>query len=402
MESTPATHAKAEGSAGALVFAILVVCAAIGEVSTFLYSPAMPTVGRLFEQPPATVQLTLVSFAVMFATGQLIFGPLSDRTGRRTALLIGAALTLAGSALAAAAGSLWVIMAGRAVQGFGAAAGYCVSRAIVRDIYGADGAPKAMAMLFALMAASFLTASMIGGALLDLAGWRAAFILVTTAAAIWLATTYLIMPETRIAQPQAETQAVHRVYLGLFRHEGFLVFMTTHAISYAGLYCFVAGAPYYLIQSQGLAPAEYGAIAAIAMSGFLVGSTSARSAIPILGMKRVILVALLVMLGAAGGLSGLGLVGFSTAPVIAGMGFVYWFGAGFLAPNTAAGVMMSHPKAAGAAAAVLGFVQMCAAAAVSYAQGLIYDGTVFPMAGMQLALGLCSWLIWIRFNRLTG
>ena len=83
------------------------------------------------------------------------------------------------------------------------------------------------------------------------------------------------------------------------------------------------------------------------------------------------------------------------------LGFAYWFGGGFLAPNTAAGVMMSHPKAAGAAAAVLGFVQMCAAAAVSLVQGLIYDGTVFPMVGMQLLLGLATWINWSRLKRYT-
>ena len=83
------------------------------------------------------------------------------------------------------------------------------------------------------------------------------------------------------------------------------------------------------------------------------------------------------------------------------LGFTYWFGGGFPGPNTAAGVMMSHPKAAGAAAAVLGFVQMCAAAAVALIQGLIYDGTVFPMVGMQLVLSLISWIIWSRFKRYT-
>ena len=81
--------------------------------------------------------------------------------------------------------------------------------------------------------------------------------------------------------------------------------------------------------------------------------------------------------------------------------FAYWFGGGFLAPNTAAGVMMSHPKAAGAAAAVLGFVQMCAAAAVASVQGLVYDGTVFPLVGMQLLLGLATWIIWNRLKRYT-
>lgn len=388
-----------QGRAKVLVFATLVLCAAFGEVATGLIAPAMPAIGDLYDKTPATIQLTIVSFAVMFAVGQLFFGPFSDRRGRRAALLLGAGLTLAGSMAAAAADSVWVIVAGRAIQGLGGASGYVVARAIVRDIYGAEGSPRAMAILFALMAASFLAAPLAGGILLDVASWRAGFVVASAAALIWLGSAIFVMPETGKAAPASETQAIHIVFLGLFRHRGFLGFMITHSIAYAGLYCFVAGAPYFFIDSLDIEPAGYGAIAAVAMSGFLIGSTAARYAIPRWGMKRVILASLAIMLCAPAMLCGLGLLGWLPVPVIAAMEFAYWFGGGLLAPNTAAGVMMSHPRAAGAAAAVLGFVQMCAAAAVSLVQGLIYDGTVFPMVGMQLLLGLAAWITWNRLKR---
>jgi DHA1 family bicyclomycin/chloramphenicol resistance-like MFS transporter len=361
----------------------------------------MPALGEIYNKTPGAVQLTIGAFAVMFAVGQLFFGPFSDRRGRRTALLIGAVLTLVGSVIAATADGFWMIIVGRAIQGLGAASGYVVSRAIVRDIYGAEGSAKAMAILFALMAGSFMAAPLVGGALLDLAGWRACFVFVSAAALIWLVSTIFIMPETGTAAPASETQPIHIVYLGLFRHRGFLAFMLTHSVGYAGLYCFVAGAPYFFIESLNITPSSYGVIAAIVLSGFLVGSTAARYAIPLWGMKWVITVSLAVMLGASAILVGLGLLGWLPTPVIVVLGFAYWFGGGFLAPNTAAGVMMSHPKAAGAAAAVLGFVQMCAAAAVSLLQGLIYDGTVFPMVGMQLFLGVATWIIWSRLRRYT-
>ena len=399
--SVSQSNPRRPGSAGVLVFATLVLCAAFGEVATGLVVPAMPALGELYNKTPGTIQLTIGAFAVMFAVGQLFFGPFSDRRGRRTALLIGAGLTLAGSATAATADGFWMIIVGRAIQGLGAASGYVVSRAIVRDIYGAEGSAKAMAILFALMAGSFLAAPLVGGVLLDLASWRAGFVFASVAALIWLVSTIFIMRETGTPAPASETQPTHIVYLGLFRHRGFLAYMLTHSVGYAGLYCFVAGAPYFFIESLKIKPASYGVIAAIVMSGFLIGSTAARYAIPRWGMKRVIAVSLAIMLCAAAMLVGLGLVGWLPIPVIVVVGFAYWFGAGFLAPNTAAGVMMSHPEAAGAAAAVLGFVQMCAAAAVALVQGLIYDGTVFPMVGMQLLLGLATWLIWSRLKRYT-
>ena len=116
-------------------------------------------------------------------------------------------------------------------------------------------------------------------------------------------------------------------------------------------------------------------------------------------MKRVILASLVIRLGASAILLGLAVLGSLPASLIVATEFAWWFGAGFLAPNTAAGVMMSHPKAAGAAAAVLGFVAMCAAATVSAMQGLIYDGSLFPMVGMQVVLSCASLLIWVRLSR---
>jgi MFS transporter, DHA1 family, multidrug resistance protein len=389
------------GRVGLLVFATLVVCTAFGEVATGLIVPAMPMLGDIFQRPPGTVQLIIVAFAVTFAVGQLFFGPLSDRRGRRPALMIGALLVIAGSVTSATADNLWVVVLGRAVQGLGTAAGYVVARAMVRDIYGANGAPKAMAILFALMAASFLAAPLVGGALIELASWQAGFLFAAIVGSFWLASAIFVMPETLTKAPAAEHPAAYLVYLGLFRHKGFLAFMLCHAVAYAELYGFVAGAPYFFIESLGLTPASYGMIAAIAMSGFLTGSMTARLAIPRWGMHRVILISLTIMLGAPAVLVVLGLIVWLPLTVIVVMQFFVWFGGGFLAPNTAAGVMMSHPKAAGAAAAVLGFVQMCAAAAVSLLQGLIYDGSVFPMIGTQLVLGLVTLLIWHRLKRHT-
>lgn len=390
------------GGAGTLVFSTLVICAAFGEVATGLIVPALPALGEIYDKGPGTTQLTIVSFAVMFAVGQLFFGPFSDRRGRRAALFIGAGLTLVGSAGAAAADSIWMIVAARAVQGLGAASGYVVSRAIVRDIYGAEGAAKAMSALFALMAASFLTAPLVGGALLDLASWRAGFVFAAIAAFIWLLSTLFVMPETRTAAAASETQRIHLVYIGLFRHRGFLAYMLSHSVAYAGLYCFVAGAPYFFITSLQMTPSTYGVIAAIVMSGFLAGSTAARYAIPKWGMKRVILLSLLIMLAAPVVLTVLGLAGWLPLPVIVAAQFAYLFGGGFLAPNTAAGVMMSHPQVAGAAAAVLGFVQMCAAGAVAQMQGLIYDGTIYPIIGMEVLLGMTAVAIWLQLRRHTG
>ena len=329
----------------------------------------------------------------------IVLGPFSDAKGRRPALLLGAVFTVVGSIVAGSADTIWMVFLARVVQGLGAAAGYVVARAMIRDIYGPQGAAKAMALLFALMSASFMVAPLIGGSLLDVAGWRAGFIFAAAIAAVWLASTVLIMPETRGMAAQSRPEAVSTIYLQLFRHRGFLGFMLTHATGYAGLYCFVAGAPYYFIDSRDMTATGFGLIAALAMSGFLIGSTAARFAIPRFGMGRVIYASLAVMVLGPAALVVLGLLTHLPLELIILMQFAVWFGGGFLAPNTTAGVMMSHPQAAGAAAAVLGFVQMCAAGTVALLQGVIYDGTVFPIAGMQLLLAVLAFVIWHRLKQ---
>lgn len=113
-------------------------------------------------------------------------------------------------------------------------------------------------------------------------------------------------------------------------------------------------------------------------------------------MKRVILASLMIMVCAPAILVGMGILGSLPAWLIVAVEFAYWFSGGLMAPSTAAGVVISQPKGAGAAAAVLGFVQQCAGAAVTAMQGLIFDGSVFPMVGMQVLLGLAAIVVWSR------
>ena len=385
-----------QASLTAWVFATLVVCAAFGDFSTGLLTPAMPVLGTSYGASPLMVQGLLVSFAVMFALGQLFFGPFSDRRGRRQALIIGAWLTLVGSLCAGLADELGLMIAGRAVQGLGAGAGYVVARAMVRDLYGPSGVAKAMALLFTLMATLFLLAPLLGGVLLTLAGWRAGFFLAAAIAAAWLASARWIMPETTVLSTAPRGEGWGRTYLRLFRSRSFVGYLVIHATAYGGLYCFVAGASYVFIQGQGLAPASFGTLAAMVMSGFLLGALAVRHVGPKLTMHQTITWSLLLMFSASLCLVALAHWAWLPAPALIALEVIFWFGAGTLAPNTAAGVMLAHPQATGAAAAVLGFVQMCMAGVAAVVQGLIFDGTALPMVAPQAVFVLFALVSWRR------
>lgn len=226
--------------------------------------------------------------------------------------------------------------------------------------------------------------------------------MVSVATLIWLMSTIFIVSETGNPAPESSVQSITAVYLGFFRHKGFLGFMLTHSIAYAGGYCFITGAPYFFIEGLAVKPGDYGVIAAIVMSGFLTGSTFEKYAIPRWGMKRVILIGFTIMLSASVIILCLGIIGRLPVLLFVVVEFMYFCGNGLLLPNTAAGVTLSHLQVAGAASAVLGFFQMVGAAAIAYLQGLINDGTILPIIGTQFFLGLVMWIIWDRLQRYAG
>jgi DHA1 family bicyclomycin/chloramphenicol resistance-like MFS transporter len=363
------------------VGAILTVLVALGQISTSIYIPSMPSLVAVFETTPERVNLTLSVYLAGFAVSQLIYGPLSDRYGRRVVLLSGLALYFLASLACVMAGSIEALVAGRFVQALGACAGPVLGRAIVRDVYGRERAAKAMAYIGVAFAVSPGVTPIIGGYLQVWFGWQASFWFLTGVAVAITGAVGLLLEETspgggRAVRPRElvrtyRTLVADRVYVGYALAVGFV---------FAGLMTYTALGPFVFIELLGLAPNQYGLLAGINVIGFLGGSLAAGRLTTRLGTARMVFVG--TLLGFAGGASMvvLGLLGYFDIYVILGPMILFLAGMGITFPNAMAGAMAPYPRAAGAASALVGFFQMAFAGVVAGAAGLLPLSSQMPMA----------------------
>lgn len=357
--------------------AVLTALVALGPISTDMYLPSLPALRRAFASDVAMVQLTLSVFIAGFGVAQLIYGPLSDRFGRRPVLLAGVALFLLASVACALAQSVPQLVLARLFQAVGACAGPVLGRAVVRDLYGRERAARALAYIGTAMGLVPAAAPILGGYLALWFGWRATFVFLAGYGVVVLALVWLVLRETNEwREPEAlrprRLLGNYRRLLGDGRYIGYVL---TVAFSYATLFAFLSGGAFVLIDFLGVRPERFGLFFAVIVSGYMAGTLFAGRLTLRLGLDRMIAWASLagsVICLAMAALAWSGVD--SVAAVIAPM-TLYMAAMGIILPNGLAGAVGPYPRMAGAASAMLGFVQMAMASLAGVAVGLFDDGT---------------------------
>jgi DHA1 family bicyclomycin/chloramphenicol resistance-like MFS transporter len=360
-------------------FALLLTLMGASTVSMMastIYVPSIPEIAEAFGASIAAVQCTFVGYLAAFACGTLVLGPLSDRFGRRPVMLLGLGLGMAASLACTASPTIGFLIAARAAQGFGACAGMAVGRAILRDLYGREGAAKLLAGLLFAMTAAQAGAPILGGRLQSWFGWRADFAAVALLAAASLALAAWFVPETRQwgtvspgrpAVPQGAGDS-YRILLGSRR---FLGYALAAAGAHAGFHIFTAGAPVVLIGTLGIAALDYGFYAALPPAGFLVGSFLSTRLATRLGVDTLITLGCLILLPAGVAMVALTLVPAAGPFGIVGPMIAISCASGLVTPNAAAGGISVFPRIAGAASGLSGFMQIAAAAGGTAALALL-------------------------------
>lgn len=385
----------------AALTALLALLTALGPLSTDMYLPSLPAIGRAFGVDTADVQLTLSLFLAGFAAGQVVYGPVSDRYGRKRVLLAGLGLYIVASFVCALAPSVETLTAARFFQAFGASGPIVLARTIVRDLYEGPRAGRELSRMGTVMGLVPALAPILGGVLEAGYGWRASFF-VSGGAGVLLGIVVIVgLPETlRLRSPaMLSPLGILRGYGVLLSNRTYRLFMSMSALTYAGLFCFISGSSFVLQRVYGLSELMVGFAFSFVVLGYVSGTLLAQKVVGHRGISGTIRIGV-TCLALGGTFMLVGAVAGPHSPfeILVPMA-LYTCGVGFTMPQSMAGAMGPFPERAGAASSFLGLVQMSAAAIVGIGLGHALDVTPLALPAMVAALGLAAFLTFARATR---
>ncbi len=375
------------------VLAVLSALMGFASISTDLYLPAMPTMARDLGADAGGMELTVSGFLIGFSLGQLLWGPLGDRYGRRIPVAVGLVLFVIGSAGCALSGSASEMIAWRLVQAVGACSGVVLSRAMVRDLYEGNRAAQMLSTLITVMAVAPLLGPMIGGQVLAIAGWRMIFWLLVVVGLVTLAALFTI-PETLSAQRRNRAPLLSALqgYLDLLSRRRLLGFAAAGGFFYAGIYAYIAGTPFAFIEFYHVPPQFYGVLFALGIVGIMLANVANARLVTRFESRR------LLRIGTAGAAAcGLALLFTGTTGWGGLMGlalplFVFVSWSGLIVANSIGGALQDFPERAGAVSALVGAMHYGCGIIGSAAVSALADGTPTPLALVIAIAGIGSFV----------
>ena len=381
----------------------LVAATALGPLAMQIFVPALPLIQVDYEVTPGTAQLALSLSMVAIAVSTLVYGPLSDRFGRRPMLILGLWIFLAGSAICSLAPTIELLILGRIVQAIGGTSGMVLSRAMVRDVYAHEKVASVLAAITIAMVVAPMLAPAIGGILSDLFGWRAIFSFAGAVCIGVLLLVNLYLTETGTRPPtHVGVTGMIEGFAMLLRSPAFCGYAFAGAFGLSGFFSFVAAAPYLMVNSLGRPPTEYGLFFVSISLSFMAGNAVAARISERVGIDRMIFLGNAVALLGVGIMLALSLAGvFSPLSIFAPTGIMV-FGNGLAMANLQAGALGIYPRSAGTASGLSGFLQMSIAAGFAQIVGVLQDGSPLPMAVFMFAtvlMAFLTFLIALRANR---
>jgi DHA1 family bicyclomycin/chloramphenicol resistance-like MFS transporter len=369
---------------------LLTTLVAFGALSNNTYLPSFPAMTRELGVPIASVLLTLSSFFIGFAVGQLMYGSASDRWGRRPVLLGGLAAYTVASAICALAPDIETLIAARFVQGLAVASTQVLARAIVRDLFTPDKAARMLSVMAAVFTLVPGFAPLAGGVMESAFGWRATFVMLT---AIGAATAFTVWRGFGESLRQADARALDPAkllnnYGTIIRSRTFLGYSFGFAFIFAGMFAFHSASSFVFIDLLGFRPEMYGVFFMIVVVGYFAGSVASARLTLRFGYRRLMRVGGVIAIIGGGLMAGLVFAGLRGWWVIVVPQFVFMIGTGLIMPNAIAGALAPFPEKAGAASALFGFLQQMTGAGMIALIGLAADGSERPMAAGIFA-GAC-------------
>jgi MFS transporter, DHA1 family, multidrug resistance protein len=377
--------------------ALLAALSAVGPLTTDLYLPSLPDIVRLLDTTTSRGQLTISAYLIGFAVGQIVYGPVSDRHGRKPVLIGAIVLYCLASLTCAFSTSIEMLIGARALQALGGCGGIVLARAVVRDLYSGARAGRELSLMASVMALAPVLAPIAGGALQTAFGWRSSFLVLVVAGIIGIIVIWMLLPET------LKTRAAEPVSLGsmlasfreVARDPAYRAYLGLATTSYAGLFAWISAASFVLQDLYGLSPLRFGVAFAAGSIGYMVGSTFAARLVVRVGLDGIIGIGgVTLTVGGLAMVASLAL-GLTSAMSLVFPMAIYLAGLGMVMAQSIAGAMTPFPQRAGSASALLGFVQQGVSAICGAVVGSLLGQSAWPLAAAVAAMACTTLLLWI-------
>lgn len=366
-----------------LVVLILSLLLGVQPVTTDLYLPALPALTEGLGASVAQAQLTLSALLLAFGMSQLVWGPVSDRFGRRPVLLAGLCAYVLAAVGSAFAPTMAVLIVWRTVQGAAMGAAVMCARAIVRDLYSPEAGARAMSKGLSGLGVIACLGAPLGGLIARFVDWRLVLLVPALFAAVTLGVVLMRFQETVLDPDRKALQPAHllRTWGGILRHPVFWAFALLSMSSYGGLFTFLASSSFVFIKLKGLSTFAYGAVMLSMSAAYLLGTFMCRRLLIRFGVHRTVAIGGLFSV-VGGSLMGVfGLVGMSSGWAIMVPVYLFMLGHGVHQPCGQSGAIGPFPASAGAASALSGFLMMVAAFGMGHWLGahLALEGSAMPL-----------------------
>ena len=381
-----------------LTILILGLLTAFGPLSIDMYLPALPEIAQNFSVPLSSVQLSLASFLVGIALGQIFYGPITDRFGRKKPLYVGLVIYLLASLACATTFNVYGLIVYRFMQALGACAGMVITRAIVRDLYRSHESARVFSMLMLIMGVAPILAPVLGGLFTSLFGWRSIFWTLSIVSLVSLICVWKFLPETHKPDTKYGLKDIFKNYLEVLRDRHFTGYTLAMSFVYSGMFAYITGSSFVFISHYGLTPREYawvfgsnafGLIAFSQVNGrilkYLSPSEILKRSIPFVGIFGLMVFC----------------VGAFNGPLWAMCLTLFLFIStmGLIAPNSSACALANQGKHAGSASAMMGTIQFTVASIASAMVSHFHNETLLPMTSILCLCGIGSYIIYMLLVR---
>lgn len=386
MNST--TTAKYNIPFAALIL-LLASLTAFGPLSIDMYLPAFPAIAENLGVPLSSVQLSLASFFVGLATGQIFYGPLTDRYGRKKPLYVGLGIYAVASVVCTFTKNVEMLIAFRFLQALGSCSGVVISRAIVRDLFTHQETAKVFSLLMLVMGAAPILAPVLGGQISEHFGWRMIFALLAVISTLCIVLIATFLPETHHPDQRVHIKDSWKIYGSILKDRNFMGYALAGGAAQAGMFAYITGSSFVFINHFGIPAKSFGWVFGSNAVGLILCSQINTRLLKRLSYDAILekIFVVLAVLGAL--LATAGVLNWGFWGIMIPL-FLFIASLGMTFPNSTAGAMATQKKSAGSASALLGTLQYGIAALSSAAVSRLHNGTTMPMCVLMGGFGVLA------------